>query len=52
MDKFVLILDTETTNSLDDPLAYDIGFGVIDTETGEAVETHSYVVAGIFLIRS
>ena len=49
MDKFVLILDTETTNSLDDPLAYDIGFGVIDTETGEAVETHSYVVADIFL---
>ena len=49
MDKYVMILDTETTNSLDDPLAYDIGFGVINTETGEAVETHSYVVADIFL---
>ena len=30
MDKFILILDTETTNSLDDPLAYDIGFGGLD----------------------
>ena len=26
----VIVLDTETTNSIDDPIAYDIGFAVID----------------------
>ena len=49
MDKYVMILDTETTNSLDDPIVYDIGFAVLDTESGELVENHSYVVADVFL---
>lgn len=44
----VIVLDTETTNSIDDPIAYDIGFAVIDTE-GKVYETHSYVVADVFL---
>ena len=43
-----LVLDTETTNSLDDPIAYDIGWAVID-ENGEVYETASYVVADVFL---
>lgn len=44
----VIVLDTETTNSLDDPIAYDIGFAVIDTK-GKIYEAHSYVVADVFL---
>lgn len=47
MKKFI-VLDTETTNSLDDPLAYDIGFAVID-EKGKVYESHSFVIAEIFL---
>jgi DNA polymerase III epsilon subunit-like protein len=47
MEKF-LIIDTETTNSLDDPLCYDIGFAVID-KNAKVYEAHSYVVADIFL---
>jgi DNA polymerase III epsilon subunit-like protein len=43
-----LVLDTETTNGLDDPLCYDIGFAVVDGY-GNVYETHSYVVADVFL---
>lgn len=45
-----LVVDTETTNSIDDPFAYDVGFAVVKA-TGEVLETHSYVVADIFLDR-
>jgi DNA polymerase III epsilon subunit-like protein len=44
----IIIFDTETTNSLDDPLCYDFGFTVMDTD-GNIYEKHSYVVADIFL---
>ncbi|MBO5655317.1 MAG: hypothetical protein J6S32_04730, partial [Clostridia bacterium] len=43
-----LVIDTETTNSIDDPFCYDVGFAVVDS-TGKVYETHSYVVADIFL---
>lgn len=46
-EKFIVV-DTETTNSLDDPFCYDVGFAVVDG-TGKIYETHSYVVADIFL---
>ena len=46
-EKF-LVIDTETTNSLDDPICYDIGFAVINRE-GHVYETHSYAVADIIL---
>lgn len=46
-EKF-LIIDTETTNSLDDPIVYDIGFAVIDKE-GAVYESHSYAIADIIL---
>ena len=42
------MLDTETTNSLDDPICYDVGFAVVDKE-GAIYETHSFVVAEVFL---
>lgn len=47
--KNVIVLDTETTNSLDDPITYDIGWAVINTDTHEVVKTRSYAVAEIFL---
>ena len=47
MEKFIVV-DTETTNSIDDPIAYDIGFAVVDAE-GNVYEQHSYVVADVFL---
>lgn len=45
----VIVLDTETTNSLDDPLTYDIGWAVVNLETRQAVKTESYAVAEVFL---
>ena len=42
------MLDTETTNSLDDPICYDVGFAVVDRE-GAIYETYSFVVAEVFL---
>lgn len=51
MDKntYVIVLDTETTNSLDDPICYDVGFAVINPYSGKVIETRSYVVADVFL---
>lgn len=45
-EKFFM-LDTETTNSLDDPLCYDIG-GIVFDESGKVFDEVSYVVADIF----
>ena len=47
MEKYIM-LDTETTNSLDDPICYDVGFAVVDKE-GSIYEAHSFVVAEVFL---
>ena len=44
----IIVIDTETTNSLDNPFTYDIGFMVCDLD-GNIYEKHSYVVADIFL---
>ena len=43
-----LIIDTETTGTIEDPICYDIGFAVID-ENGTAYEKGSFVVADVFL---
>ncbi len=48
-NELVMVLDTETANSLDDPLCYDIGFAVVNPFTGDVIETQSYVVAEVFL---
>lgn len=50
-NELVIVLDTETTNSIDDPLCYDIGFAVVNPFTGEVIEQQSYVVAEVFLDR-
>lgn len=50
MDKrknYYLMLDTETTNGLDDPLCYDIGGCVIDKK-GKVYESFSFVIYEIF----
>ena len=44
----IIMVDTETTNSLEDPICYDIGFAVIDKK-GTVYEKFSFVVADIFL---
>lgn len=44
----VIILDTETTNDIEYPICYDVGFIVMNTE-GEIYERFSYVVADVFL---
>jgi len=46
-DRFIVI-DTETTNSIDDPICYDVGFAVVDI-LGNVYETYSFVVADVFL---
>lgn len=46
-EKFI-VLDTETTNSIDDPFCYDIGWAVVDAQ-GAVYASYSFVVADIFL---
>lgn len=43
-----IVLDTETTNTFDDPMTYDCGWAVIN-ENGEVLAERSFVVADIFL---
>lgn len=43
----ILMLDTETTNDIDDPICYDIGCAIIDKE-GNAYEDYSFVVKDVF----
>ena len=43
----IIIIDTETTNTIDDALVYDIGFIVADYK-GNIYSKHSFVVADIF----
>lgn len=44
----ILIIDTETTNSLDDAIVYDIGYIVADMN-GKVYHKDSFVVADVFL---
>ena len=48
MEKFVIVLDTETTNSIEEPIAYDMGWAIIDTENGNVVKTESFAIANVF----
>ena len=47
-DEKIIVVDTETTNSLDDPICYDVGFAVVDA-LGNVYERFSFVVAEVFL---
>lgn len=43
-----IILDTETTNTLEDPIVFNIGWAVLNLDTEEVIKTESFVVAEIF----
>lgn len=43
-----IVIDTETANTIEEPLAYDIGWAVLDDEFN-ILKTESYAVAEIFL---
>lgn len=45
--KFFMVLDTETANTVEQPLPYDLGFLVMDRQ-GNIYEQHSYVIADIY----
>lgn len=52
MDKrknYYLTIDTETANSLDDPMMYDLG-GCIHDKAGNVYETFSFVIYEIFCV--
>lgn len=49
MNKYVMVIDTETANGLEMPLPYDFGGLVLNTQTGEVVRTFSFVCAEVFL---
>lgn len=44
----IMIIDTETANSVEQPLPYDVGYCIFDDETGETLVERSFVVAEIF----
>lgn len=44
----VIVFDTETTNTIDDPIFFDIGWAVVDFD-GNIYETASFVNADVFL---
>ena len=45
--KYILVVDVETANSLDDPIVYDIGWAIIDMK-GRIYEEGSYMIAEAF----
>jgi hypothetical protein len=46
--KYFIVLDTETANSVEQPLPYDIGWAVCDRD-GNIYEERSFVVSEVFL---
>lgn len=44
----IMMLDTETTNDIDYPLCYDVGYQVFDDESGIVLAENSMVNADIF----
>lgn len=44
----VLVIDTETANTIEQPMPYDVGYAIVDTESGEILTEKSFVVAEIF----
>lgn len=50
MDKrisYYMVLDTETANTLDDPMMYDIGGAIVD-KRGRVYETFSFIIYDVF----
>lgn len=47
-NKYAIVLDTETANSLDDPMIYDVGWAIIDLEARRPVKVRSFAVQEVF----
>lgn len=45
----ILIIDTETANSVEQPLPYDVGYVIYDTDTDKILVSRSFIVAEIYL---
>lgn len=45
--KYIAVIDTETANTLEDPLVYDIGWAIID-KRGNVYISRSYLISEIF----
>lgn len=45
----VMIIDTETANTVEQPLPYDIGYQIVNIPTGEILCRKSFIVSEIFL---
>ena len=45
---YYIVFDTETCNSIDEPLMYDLGFAVID-KLGRVYEHYSFVIADVYI---
>ena len=48
-NQHVLVVDTETANSIIFPLPYDLGFYVVNLKTGKVVEKFSLCIAEIYI---
>ena len=46
--QYRLALDTETTGTIDKPLAYDVGFAVVDNK-GNIYDNYSFVNYDIYV---
>lgn len=46
--KYIMVLDIETANFIDDAIAYDVGFAIADRK-GNIYETRSFMIADLFL---
>lgn len=44
----ILVIDTETANTIEQPLPYDVGYAILNTETKEILVKRSFIVAEIF----
>lgn len=45
--KYIAVIDTETANSLEEPLVYDLGWAIVD-KRGKVYVTRSYLIKEIF----
>ena len=45
----VLVIDTETANSVEQPMPYDVGYAIVNIKTGKILVERSFIVAEIFL---
>ena len=47
--RLYIVLDTETTNNMDFPFVYDLGFSVVD-KTGKVYYKRSFVIYDIYVL--